>query len=138
MRQDTFHPTRSGLGFLVGLALTWLLVTHGFWAAPLIIGFLWAFIVSHRGWQFGGALLIAFIGYGLSLVTLYHGLPISREAQVTAEIMGFGHQGLLVFILTALLALLLAVAGTWVGRSLRLLIRPPAPRYRRLNWDSDS
>lgn len=138
MRQTTQHRMQSGLGFVLGIALTWLLVSHGFWMAPLVLGFLWALLVARRAWQFGGSLLMACVGYGLALITLYHGLPMSREAIVTAEIMGFGHHGLIVFILTGLLALLLALAGAWVGGSLRHLVRPPAPRYRPLHWDSES
>ncbi|NMP25086.1 hypothetical protein [Sulfobacillus harzensis] len=126
------------IGLIVGIALCALLAAEGLWWAPLLLGFGWAFVATGRGAQFGGSLLIGLLGYGLALAWLDHGAPLAKDAVVTAEIMGFGHAGFLVFLATALLAALLATAGTWLGRAVRLMVRPPKPRYRFRPGDWES
>ena len=110
---------------LVGAALAvWGLTALGLWVAPLIVAFLWALGVPGTLRQYGGALLLGVGGYLLPLALAAPTVPVGRASQMVASIMGFGTHGtgLLVWVLTAITAALLAVAGAWVGHASRQLV----------------
>lgn len=110
---------------LVGAALAvWGLTALGLWVAPLIVAFLWSMGVPGTLRQYGGALLAGVGGYLLPLALAAPAMPVGRASQVVASIMGFGTHGtgLLVWLLTAITAALLAVAGAWVGHATRQLV----------------
>jgi hypothetical protein len=109
---------------LVGAAIVWLTATRGIWEAPLVLAALWALAVPGARAQFGGAIAIAVLGDGAALARIALVAPLARTAGEVAEIMGFGHAGVIVWALTGVLALAEAAVGAWVGRSVLALLRP--------------
>lgn len=120
----------TGVGLLLGILITWGLLSMGLWWVSFILSAVWAWMVSPRRVQFGGAILMSLVGYSIALAWVQRPSALGTEARVAAEIMGFGPHGALIFLLTALLAVLLSLAGAWLGRALRFTLHPPKPRYR--------
>lgn len=122
-------PRQLAVGMVVGVLLVWGLTSGlGFWLAPLLVALAWSLAVRSTRWQYIGGLLVAAAGYGLALIIAAAYAPLGRGANVVAAIMGFGHNGLIVWGFTFLLALLLGLAGAWVGHALGLFLvkRDPA------------
>ena len=118
-------PTHHVVLGLAGAVLAVCALTAlGLWVAPLIIAFLWALGVPGTLRQYAGALLAGVGGYLLPLGLAAPTVPVGRASQVVASIMGFGTHGtgLLVWVMTALTAALLAVAGAWVGHASRQVV----------------
>lgn len=119
-----WHTHQVVLGLVGATLAVWGLTALGVWVAPLVVAFLWAMGVSGTWRQYGGALLLGAGGYLLPLAIAAPTVPVGRTSQVVASIMGFGTHGtgLLVWLLTAITAALLAVAGAWVGHASRQLV----------------
>ncbi len=123
--------TRLGLAALVtvvGVAVVWAGATVGLWWAPLLVGFVIGIIL--RGGQAIVATtgLAAILGWALPLAWQALQSPIGTVATVVAGILGLGAtSGPIVIVVTLVLALLLGLAGAWVGAALRRLIVPPRP-----------
>ncbi len=112
------------LGALLGL--WWMVVLVGVLAGLLAPGARTALVV-------GG--LAALLGWGLPLAwqAVVMGQPVSDQASVVGAILGLGaNQGVLVIALTLLIAVVLGVAGAWVGAALRPLVRRPVPRQQTI------
>lgn len=117
----------SGLGLwglVPAVLLVWLLLLHGAWWVPWPVALLWALTMPTALWQYVGGLGLALAGYALPLFVTGVRYPLGRTANLVAAMMGFGRHGLIVWGLTALLALLLGLSGAWVGHALRNLKRP--------------
>ncbi len=110
-------------GLIPAALLVWLLLLHGAWWAPWPIALLWALTMPTTRRQYLGGLVVALAGYALPLVVTGVQYPLGRTANLVAAIMGFGRHGLIVWALTALMALLLGLSGAWVGHALRNLTR---------------
>ncbi len=124
------------LGLVGAVLVVWALTALGLWVAPLIIACLWALGVPGTLRQYLGALLAGVFGYLLPLALAAPTAPVGPASQTVASIMGFGTHGtgLLVWLLTAITAALLAVAGAWVGHASRQLMlgrraRPDRARH---------
>jgi len=99
------------LGALLGL--WWMVVPVGVLAGLLVAG-------ARNAVAAGG--LAALLGWGLPLAwqAVALGQPVSDQASVVGAILGFGaNQGVLVIALTLLIAVVLGVAGVWLGAALR-------------------
>jgi len=108
------------LGALLGL--WWMVVPVGVLAGLLVAG-------ARNAMAAGG--IAALLGWGLPLAwqSVALGQPVSDQASVVGAILGFGaNQGVLVIALTLLIAVVLGVAGVWVGAALR----PFVPRQRTI------
>ena len=109
------------LGAAVGALGVWAFTAVGFWPIPLVLSLAWALLVPTTLAQYVGALGFSVLGYLIPLWVAARSEPIGRAAGVVAGIMGFGHDGLLVWGFTVILAALLALAGAWIGHAVRLL-----------------
>lgn len=99
------------LGALLGL--WWMVAPVGILAGLLVAG-------ARNAVAAGG--LAALLGWGLPLAwqAVVMGQRVSDQASVVGAILGLGaNQGVLVILLTLLIAVALGVAGAWVGAALR-------------------
>ncbi len=119
------------LGILIGILVVWAGETRGIWISPLVATFLWAVWAKRTAWQYAGAAVIAVVGYAIPLAVAARSFPVGKAADTVAAIMGFGHQGIIVWAFTFLLAMMQAAAGAWVGHALKSSVHAPAPRYSR-------
>jgi len=101
----------AALGALTGL--WWMVAPVGVLAGLLVVG-------ARNAMAVGG--LAAGVGWGLPLAwqAVVMGQRVSDQASVVGAILGLGaNQGVLVILLTLLIAVALGVAGAWVGAALR-------------------
>lgn len=108
----------------VGIALVWGGTALGLWLAPLVVSLAWALWVPSTARQYLGALIISLGGYAVPLIAASLRLPLGRTSNIVAAIMGFGHQGVVVWAFTGLLAIMMALAGAWLGHAVRGIARP--------------
>jgi hypothetical protein len=113
-------------GLVIGTLVIWAAASSGIWEAPLAVAAIWAAAMPASRLQYGGAIAMVVLGYGLPLSFMALSLPLGRTASEVAAIMGFGHEGAIVWALTAALPLGEAVVGAWIGHaSRRLALAPP-------------
>ena len=105
------------VALLAGAAVVWLGASRGMWEGPLVVAALWGFGASTTRRALGGAVVMAVVGYGAALAALALQGPVGAAASEVAAIMGFGRLGVIVWALTAVLALSQALVGAWVGRA---------------------
>jgi len=124
---------KTGLGpaalvTVVGVAVVWAGAVDGLWWAPLLTGFVIGVILRGGRAIVAAAGLVAVLGWALPLAWQALHSPIGKVAAVVAGILGLSTtSGPVVIVVTLVLALLLGLAGAWVGAALRRLIVPPRP-----------
>lgn len=109
---------------VVGIAVIWGANHLGWWWVTALVGA--AIGVALRGtWRvLAAAALAAVAGWGIDLAVQSFGANLSGVASTVSGIMGFGTQsGYLVLLLALIFALLLGLAGAWVGASLRRAVQ---------------
>jgi hypothetical protein len=125
-RKTGFGP--AALVTVVGVAVVWAAAVDGLWWAPLLAGFVIGVILRGARAIVTTAGLVAVLGWALPLAWQALHSPIGKVATVAAGILGLGTtRGPVVIVVTLALALLLGLAGAWVGAALRRLIVPPRP-----------
>lgn len=125
-RKTGFGP--AALVTVVGVAVVWAAAVDGLWWAPLLAGFVIGVILRGARAIVTTAGLVAVLGWALPLARQALHSPIGKVATVVAGILGLGTtRGPVVIVVTLALALLLGLAGAWVGAALRRLIVPPRP-----------
>lgn len=117
------RPLLQQLGVLIlGILATWGGLALGWWYSPLIVAVLWTLWVSAWWRQYAGAVLIALFGTVLPLTVESLHENVIGAATVTAAMMGYTHQGYLVFMLTLGFAILLSLSGAFLGHAVRNLM----------------
>ncbi len=116
-------PRYRAASLAISVLLVWGLTSGlDFWLAPLVIAFLWTLAVKSTTRQYIGAVVLSLAGYALPLLIASFDYPLGKSANLIAAIMGFGRAGLIVWVFTFLLALLLGLAGAWLGHVVRLVL----------------
>ncbi len=118
------RSTRSMLipATIVGTALVVLGALLDLWWMVVPVGVLAGLLVAGARNAVAAGGLAALLGWGLPLAwqSVVLGQRVSDQASVVGAILGFGaNQGALVILLTLLIAVVLGVAGVWVGAALR-------------------
>ncbi len=125
-RKTGFGP--AALVTVVGVAVVWAAAVDGLWWAPLLAGFVIGVILRGGRVIVVTAGLVVVLGWALPLAWQALHNPIGKVAMVVAGILGLNTtSGPVVIVVTLVLALLLGLAGAWVGAALRRLIVPPRP-----------
>jgi hypothetical protein len=125
-RKTGFGP--AALLTVVGVAVVWAGAVDGLWWVPLLVGFVIGIILRGGRVIVAAAGLAAILGWALPLAWQALYSPVGTVATVVAGILGLGTaNGSIVIVVTFALALLLGLAGAWVGAALRRLIVPPRP-----------
>lgn len=125
-RKTGFGP--AALVTVIGVAVVWAAAVDGLWWAPLLAGFVIGVILRGARAIVTTAGLVAVLGWALPLAWQALHSPIGKVATVVAGILGLGTtRGPVVIVVTLAMALLLGLAGAWVGAALRRLIVPPRP-----------
>lgn len=105
---------------IAAIAIVWLGNHFGQWYFTFLVALMIGLWGKPGILTWIGAWLTGLLGWILPLwVQSWHG-PVARTAAVVAGVMGFGHQGWLVILMTLLLAFLLTTTGVWLGRALRI------------------
>lgn len=107
------------VGLVIAIALIWLTNLHGWWFVTPAVGLL-------VGLFFRGGSVVTVLagvsglaGWILPLLLPWHRL-VGATASTVSGIMGFGTEnGWIVWVLTGVIGLLLALAGSWLGSSVR-------------------
>jgi MFS transporter, DHA3 family, macrolide efflux protein len=132
---DAPRPGRRGLGRTVGVALVYLAAVAaialgaaaGIWVAPFVAAFVVALVIRARARVVASTLaLVAAAGWGIPLAwQAGQGLPVGATARTVAALAGLPASAALVIVVTLLIAMLQALAGTWLARAIR-----PGPQPR--------
>lgn len=107
---------------IVGTLLVALGALLGLWWMAAPVGILAGLLVAGARNAVAAGGLAALLGWGLPLAwqAVVMGQRVSDQASVVGAILGLGaNQGVLVILLTLLIAVALGVAGAWVGAALR-------------------
>ncbi len=112
------------VGVILGILAVWQALAEGFWPAPFAVGLIWSLIIPYKGWRYGGGLATGVLGYGVALAVQAATWPLGKTANVVASIMGFGHAGIIVWIVTLTWGAILSTAGAWLGHAVRALLTP--------------
>ncbi len=108
------------LAAVVGIAVVWVGNHFGFWWVTMLVGLAIGLFLGKVRAALVAATLAGVGGWGLDLLWQSFHADIGGAASVVAGIMGFGtSKGFIVILLTLALALLLSLAGCWVGTALR-------------------
>ncbi|GMA51324.1 hypothetical protein GCM10025857_26810 [Alicyclobacillus contaminans] len=112
----------------ISTGLIWYANTLGLWYVTWLAGLVLAGLPVRTQTVILCSLGTALVGWAMPLVWLDISLPIRRTAAVVSAVMGFGTSAWwLVDVITCLTGILLAVAGTYLGRSLLSLVWQHAP-----------
>ena len=108
-----------------GIALSWVSATYGAWYVLFLVGLVVGLLPQQPGGRALLAVVIALGGWGLPLLWMSFFYNLHSATGVISATMGFGSgSGWAVDVLTLVVALLLAVAGTWLGKAVRDLFVP--------------
>ena len=108
---------------LFGAALAIAGVAFGQWWAPFAIGLALGVAVRPRVAIPAGA-VCGFLSWLVPLGGLTVRYGLGPSAVSLAEIMGFGHNGVLPVVLTLVVGTLLGLTGAWVAGTARAFARP--------------
>lgn len=105
--------------FLVAieLAIVWITNHFGLWYVAFVVGAANGAVMDKTKNAFISTWLATVLGWALPLVWQSLFYPIGATAASVAGMMGFGHQGVLVVIVTILLPFLLGTTGIWLCRA---------------------
>ncbi len=128
-RPSFARPTHRGsvsawaLGFASGTALIAAGAAAGVWFIPFVIGLLAGIACRLGGWRLRVTLtavtLMAMIGWSIPLWwAALHGQPVGATARVIAALAGLPAQAAVGIAATLLVAVLQALVGAWLGRTL--------------------
>ncbi len=121
MRVPHLRGPLTGAAVAVAVVLTVVTLPAGLWWILLVTGFGLGLLLRGR-WAWLGALLTGGLGWGIPLFWQARDTPVGSVADVLGGLLGVPAAAAVV--LTLLVAVLLALAGAWVGIAARRLVSP--------------
>lgn len=120
---------KVGFIILVGLicvAINWLSLALSWWWVTPAVGLVIGLLIRGAGTSFLLSLCIGALSWGLPLALLATNAPVVRVANAVESMIGLSATGgILIIVLTVVLACVLSVVGTWVGVTGRKIISYP-------------
>jgi hypothetical protein len=114
---------QAGGTVIAATAVDWLSVSHGAWYVTFVVGMLIGMLPLMPGVRLPITVLASLAGWLLPLIVLGIHYNLRKAVATLSAVMGFGaNRGWVLYSITLTLAILLGLAGLWLGKAIRNIV----------------